>query len=89
MSDQKNIWRVVVPIALLVLVLIATFGVVWHHHVDSSCDTCPLCHLTITPATVGIHLCVLVPTGVGSAPHYISLITRSALRQIPARAPPV
>lgn len=89
MSGQKRIWRVVIPIVLLVLLLGTTFGVVWHHHVDSSSDACPLCHMAITPGMAGIRLCVLVPTGAGPKPQYINFIAHSAPRQIPARAPPV
>src|ERR1700760_4251860 len=44
MLDQKRIWRIVVPLALLVLVLASTFGMVWHHHDNSSPESCPLCH---------------------------------------------
>jgi hypothetical protein len=88
MPDQKQIWRVVVPIALLVLVLATTFGMIWHHHANTSADTCPLCHLTMAPSLAGIRACVLVPAGTGPAPHYIGLIALSAPKQVPARAPP-
>jgi hypothetical protein len=88
MPDQKQTWRVVILIALLVLLLGSTLGVVWHHHANSSSDTCSLCHLVIAPSVVGIRACVLVPKGAGPEPQYISFIARSAARQIPARAPP-
>jgi len=89
MPDQKRIWRVVIPIALLVLLLGSTLGVVWHHHGNSSSDSCSLCHLVIAPSAAGIRACVLVPKGAGPEPQYRSFIARSAARQIPARAPPV
>jgi hypothetical protein len=88
MSDQKQIWRLVVPLALLVLVLSTTLGVVWHHHVNSSSDTCLLCHLAIAPSLAGIRGCVLVPVGAGPEAQYINLIAYSAPRLIPTRAPP-
>ena len=88
MSDRKQIWRVVVPIALLVLVLGIALGMVWHQHVNSSSDNCQLCHLTLAPSLAGIRACVLVPAGAGPAPHYISFIALSAPKQVPARAPP-
>ena len=88
MSEQKQIWRVVVPIALLVLVVGTTFGMAWHHHANSSPDTCPLCHLIFAPSLAGIRSCLPVPAGTGPTPHYISLIAYSAPRQIPSRAPP-
>jgi len=87
MPDRKQIWRAVVPIALLLLVLGTTLGMVWHHH-SSSSDNCPLCHLTLAPSLAGIRACILVPAGAGPAPHYISFIGRSAPAQVPARAPP-
>jgi hypothetical protein len=81
-------WRVVIPVALLVLLLGSTLGAVWHHHADTSSDTCLLCHLVIAPSVAGIRACVLVPKGAGPEPQYICFIARSAARQIPARAPP-
>ncbi len=88
MSDQKRIWCVVVPIVLLVLLLGATLGVVWHHHANSASDTCSLCHLVIAPMVAGIRANLLVPMGAASTPQYISFIAQSAMPQIPARAPP-
>ena len=88
MSDQKRIWRVVVPLALLVLLLGATLGAVWHHHVNSASDTCSLCHLVIAPTVAGIRACALVPIGAGPIPHYINFLAQAASPQIPARGPP-
>jgi hypothetical protein len=88
MSDHKRIWRVLFPIALLVLVLGTTLGVVWHHHANSSPDTCLLCHLTIEPSPAGIRACALVPAGAGPEPQFITFIAHPAARQVPARAPP-
>ena len=88
MSDQKRIWRVVVPVVLLVLLLGATLGTVWHHHTNSVSDTCSLCHLVIAPAVIGTRVCLLIPVGAGPAPQYISFIAQAAKLRIPARAPP-
>jgi hypothetical protein len=71
-----------------VLLLGTTFGMVWHHHANSSPETCPLCHLTIAPSLAGIRACTLVPVGAGTETQYISFIAQSVLQQIPARAPP-
>jgi len=88
MPDRKQIWRVVIPIALLVLLLGTTLGMVWHHHANASADNCPLCHLTLAPSLAGIRACILVPAGKGPAPQSIRFIARSAPKQVPARAPP-
>ncbi len=88
MPDQKPIWRLVVPIALLALVLGTTFGMVWHHHANTSPETCPLCHLTIAPSPAETRACTLVPIGAGPEPQYIDFVAQSTPRQIPARAPP-
>jgi hypothetical protein len=42
MPEQNRFWRVIVPLAVIVLVLVTTFGMVWHHHAGSSPETCPL-----------------------------------------------
>jgi hypothetical protein len=88
MPDPKRTLRVVIPIALLALLLGSTLGAVWHHHANTSSDTCVLCHLVIAPSVAGIGACVLVPKGAGPEPRYISFIARSDARQIPPRAPP-
>jgi hypothetical protein len=88
MPDQTKIWRVVVPLALVVLVLATTLGAVWHHHANSSPDACPLCHLAIAPSLGCIRALVLLPVGGGPEADYIGFIARSAPPQIPARAPP-
>ena len=78
----------VVPVVLLVLLLGATFGTVWHHHANSASDTCSLCHLVIAPTVEGIRACLPVPVCAGPAPKSIDFIAQSASPQIPARAPP-
>ena len=88
MPDQKRIWRVVVPLALLVLVLGTTFGMVWHHHDNSSTETCPLCHLTIAPSLAGVRACTLVLVGAGPKVQYVCFIAQANSPNIPARAPP-
>jgi len=90
-SDQKQIWRLVLPIALLALVIGTTFGEVWHRHINSSAETCPICHLShqaIEPpvASAGAH--ILFPTGPGPEPQHYSFTPSPAARHIPARAPP-
>jgi hypothetical protein len=89
MFDQKQIWRVVVPVVLMVLLLGMTVGILFHHHAGSSTDSCPLCHLVIAPSLAGIGDYVLVPIGTGPGQQSIRLIAYTTTPQIPARAPPV
>lgn len=88
MPDREPIWRVVVSIALIVLLLGMTSGMLLHHHANCSTDTCPLCHLAISPSLAGANACDLVPIGAGLGHQYIRLTSRAALPRIPARAPP-
>jgi hypothetical protein len=91
LSEQKQIWRTVLPIALLVLVIGTTLGGVWHRHAISSPDACPICHLShqaIEPTLASTRVYILVPTGPGPEPQHYSSILNPAARHIPARAPP-
>jgi hypothetical protein len=90
-SEQKRIWRTVLPIALLVLVIGTTLGGVWHRHAISSPDACPICHLShqaIEPALASTRVYILVPTGPGPEPQHYSSVLNPAAGHIPARAPP-
>ena len=90
-SEQKRIWRTVLPIALLVLVIGTTLGGVWHRHAISSPDACPICHLShqaIEPTLTSTRVYILVPTGPGPEPQHDSVILSPAVGHIPARAPP-
>ena len=67
-SDQKQIWRMVLPIALLALVLGTTLGEVWHHHANSLPDTCPICqlsHQAIEPPLASARVTFWFPRGLG------------------------
>jgi hypothetical protein len=88
MFSEKQIWRVVVPLVLIVLLLGMTSGMVWHHHAKGSQETCSLCHIAISTIVAGIRASVLVPIGSGPGHQYIRSTARAALQQIPARAPP-
>jgi hypothetical protein len=88
MSHQKPFRCLFVPVVLLLLVLGMTFGMVWHHHADSSAAACPICHLIIVPLATGIHVW-WVPVPLGTVPEaiYMEAIARSVSR-LPTRAPP-
>jgi hypothetical protein len=91
MADQKQLWRLVLPVALLAFVLGTTFGRVWHHHANSSPETCPICHLShqaIEAQSAGVRVITLVPKGPGPEPLRRSFTTIPAIQRIPARAPP-
>lgn len=91
MSEQKKIWRVVVPIALLALLMCTTLGVVWHQHVNTAPDNCPMCHLShlvVESSIPGIYVSMLPPTGIGLEPLNLSFTPDSSSQDIPVRAPP-
>src|SRR3984957_18990008 len=89
--EQKRIWRMVLPIALLALVIGTTLGGVWHRHAISSPDACPICHLShqaIEPTPASTCLYILVPTGPAPESQHYSFIVSPAAAHVPARAPP-
>jgi hypothetical protein len=88
MSDQKQIWRIVVSLLLIVMMLGMTTGMVLHHHANGSDASCPICHLAISPTIAGIRSCVLLPAGAGPGHQSIRSIAWGTQRQVPARAPP-
>src|SRR5580698_4148295 len=90
-SEQKRIWRTVLPIALLVLVIGTTLGGVWHCHAISSPDACPICHLShqaIEPPLASTRVNILVPTGPGPESQRDNFAPSPAVRRIPVRGPP-
>jgi hypothetical protein len=90
-SEQKRIWRTVLPIALLVLVIGTTLGGVWHCHAISSPDACPICHLShqaIEPPLASTRVYILVPTGRGPESQRDNFAPSPAIRRIPVRGPP-
>jgi hypothetical protein len=88
MSHQKPARSAFVPIVILLLVLGMTFGMVWHHHADSSDAACPICHLIIVPLATAINV-GWVPAPIATVPEviYRGPSARSVPR-LPARAPP-
>jgi hypothetical protein len=90
-SERRQIWRLLVPIALLALVLGATLGGIWHHHANAPADTCPICHLShqaIAPAPTSIHVGIPAPRGPGLEPQGDNFSPSPTTRRLPARAPP-
>lgn len=82
----------VVPIALLALLMCTTLGLVWHHHVNTAPDNCPMCHLShlvIEPSVSGIHVSMLPRTNIRFDTLNLSFTPDSSPQDIPARAPPV
>lgn len=90
-SNRKSAWRLVIPVAVLALVIGTTLGEVWHRHVNTSPETCPICHLShqaAEPAVANVRAEILVPRGPGPEPRKTAFIPRLVLPQVPARAPP-
>ena len=91
LSNKKRIWRLVIPVALLVFVLGATVGEASHHHASFSSGACPICHvshLAIEPPVASTRRALLVPSGPGPELQSCSFTPRLAARYIAARAPP-
>ncbi len=91
MANRKRIWRLVLPMALLALVLGTTLSMVWDHHVDSSSDTCPICHLShqaVDTPTATVRLSTPVATDPEAEQLYVSAPSAATPRYIPARGPP-
>jgi hypothetical protein len=90
-SDRKPIWHLIVPMAILALVLGSTLGMVWHQHVDSASDTCPICHMShqaVEASVADVHLRALVLTDDEFAPQPISFPPSFTPRLTPPRGPP-
>jgi hypothetical protein len=89
MFDWNRIWRVLVPVVLIVAVLATTMGMVCHHHHDRySADQCTLCHLVIAPTVANADVCELAPAIADYAVQSEFLISHCVADQIPSRAPP-
>lgn len=80
-----------IPIAILALVIGMTLGEVWHHHVDTSPETCPVCHLShqaVEPAAVAVRAEIFIPEGPGPEPLQATSVSQLFAPKVPARAPP-
>jgi hypothetical protein len=89
--NRQTVWYLFILIAILALVVGTTLGEVWHRHVNTSPETCPICHLshqTAEPAAATVRLEKLVPEGPGPKPLIAAFVTRLVVPQLPARAPP-
>lgn len=90
-SLRNSLWRLVIPIALLALVIGTTLGEVWHRHVNSSPETCPICHLShqaVEPAVPTVRAEILVAEGPALETQEVASLSCLAVPQLPARAPP-
>lgn len=89
MPHPARIRRLIVPVLLIVLLLAATMGMVWHHHGHCSVDGCMLCHLAIAPAAPGASVCELTTLLAGYTVHEETIVSRCTADEKPPRAPPV
>lgn len=89
--NRNSAWRLVVPIAVLALIIGTTLGEVWHRHVNTSSETCPICHLShqaVEPALPTVRAEILSPEGAAPELPEIASIPRLVAPRVPARAPP-
>jgi hypothetical protein len=91
MPNKKAIRFVVVPVALLALLALATLGCVWHHHASSSETNCSICHLNhqaMERPVASDRAPELSPMGTRPDPQEPVFVFGPAVLRIPARAPP-
>ncbi|HWZ54254.1 MAG TPA: hypothetical protein VNV84_05835 [Candidatus Acidoferrales bacterium] len=91
MSDKKAIRYVVVPVALLSLLVLATLGCVWHHHASSAAANCSVCHLShqaFEHPVASDRAPALGPVGSSPEPREPEFVSGPTISRIPARAPP-
>jgi hypothetical protein len=91
MPGKKAIRYVVVPVALVALLALATLGCVWHHHANSSDTNCSICHLNhqvMERPVASDRAPELSPMGTRPDPREPDFVSGPAVRRIPARAPP-
>jgi hypothetical protein len=89
MPVRNPIWRVFILVVLIVAVLAATMGMVWHcHHDRYSADQCTLCHLVIAPALDCPNVCQLAVAPAEYVVQSEFFIARYVVNQLPSRAPP-
>jgi hypothetical protein len=84
-------WRLVIPITVLALVIGTTLGEVWHRHLNTSAENCPICHLSHQapePAVTTVRAEILVPEGRALELPEVASIPRLVVPQVPSRAPP-
>jgi hypothetical protein len=89
--NRRSIWRLTVSIAILALVIGTTLGEVWHRHVNTTPENCPICHLShqaVEPAVASARVEKLVPEGPGPEPLMAAVLPRVVGHHVPARAPP-
>jgi len=90
-SNRNSAWRLVVPIAVLALIIGTTLGELCHRHLNTSVETCPICHLShqvVEPAAPSVRAEILIPEGPAFEPQQITSIPRLVAPRGPARAPP-
>jgi hypothetical protein len=74
---------------LIVLVLAATMGIVWHHHDQCSAGNCTLCHMVIASPAAAIEGNEFVPATAECTTPENSFISQCRVNEMPPRAPPV
>lgn len=92
MPDWNQLRRLIVPLALVALLLVATTaGAAWHHHANSTETNCPICHLNHQPFDQPLAVdrsSALAPLGPQADPQEPEFPPAPLIRRVPARAPP-
>lgn len=89
LSEENPIRRDLIAVLLIVAVLVATMGMVCHHHRGGSTDQCVLCHLVIAPVTPAVNLCGLASAPADYILNFERLFPHYTSNRTTPRAPPV
>jgi hypothetical protein len=92
MLRGSHLRRLIVPLALVALLLVATTAATaWHHHSNSTDTSCSICHINHSPCDQPVtdnRVADLAPLGLQAEPPENDFSPAPSLRRIPARAPP-
>lgn len=92
MAYRKPIRFALIAIAIVVVLLATTAGMVWHTHVHTSEANCVICHLSHQPITNALSFSPTLPifaaVGAQPEPEEVLAAQNPLIARVPTRAPP-